>query len=142
MEQFLFKDADHVTRIEKLRDGCDKIVNQTYFKRFEKDEMDEVKENLMNTMINLKATEAELNEIKKDFKERIDVMKNDVNENIEKAKLRGESVTEECFIMYDYDEKQAAIYNCLGELIELRPLNSEERNKVIQFRGAKDGTNN
>jgi hypothetical protein len=142
MEQQLFKDLDHGLRIQKLRDGCDKVKEQTYFKRFDATEISEVKDVLTDTMINLKACESELNDIKKEFKERIDVMKDAINESLEKAKLRGEMVTEECYIMYDYDNNQAAVYNRMGERIELRPLNADERNKVIQFNERqKDGTN-
>lgn len=138
MDKVLFEKLDHSLRIQKLRNGCDKVIDHNYFKRFEKDELSQVKDDLTEKLIKIESLEDELATLKSEYKEQIDPLKKESKELLAVVKSKGELVTEECYLMYDYDEKQAGIYNRMGELVDQRPLKAEEYQKTIKLTGTND----
>lgn len=138
MEKHLFENLDHHSRIQKLSNGCDKVVDHVYFKRFEKDELVQTKDDLSEALIKIDSLEMELADLKAEYKERLDPLKKEGKELLSLIKSKGEMVTEECYVMYDYDEKQAGVYNRMGELVELRPLKGDEYQKTIKLNGTND----
>ncbi len=139
MEQQMFTGDTPEKRRQMLYDNCEKVEELEYRREFDNEELAELKEHLSKFLIQLKKLEEELAEEKKSFKERMDPLKQTVNETLNKIRDGSELIKQVCYKFMDWDQKQIGYYNDQGELVMERPMLKTERQSSIFT--LKDGTN-
>ncbi len=112
-----------------LKTSCDKVVNFTYLQKLSNEELNEVKSELSETMIEKDQIDSEFDEVKSDYKGRVKPLKNKVISMLRLLKDKAKTVTEECYVMFEGE--YAVYYNSDGEEVYKRPLEVSERQKTI-----------
>lgn len=143
MEKFILKNEPIEKRRGLLKESCDKIIDFSYMKNFEPDELVDFKNRLSDIMISVDEIETELDDIKSEFKEKLKPLKSEVKELLTWIRNKALSVKEECYMMYE--KEKALIYNGAGELVHERPLTAPEKQSTIFKIGRdnkKEATNN
>ena len=123
-----------------LRDSCDQIVEKSYTRRFNQDEINMKRAELADKHIEISELEAELNEIKAQYKGRLKPLIETVGRILDELKSGGEYVKEDCYKFVDVDEGKTAFYAKDGIKIEERAILPEERQRNM-FQTLRTGTN-
>lgn len=135
MEKTLFADYPKDERLQMLEDNADAVEVISYLKHFESDELAEMKDDLVNALIQIHEYNLELAQIKSKYKEKIKPLAELVNENQEKIKMRAESIKGKCFKLVDYEAKMVGYYNPLGNLVFERPASRDEaQTNIVSMR--------
>lgn len=141
MEKLLAQDYTGESRERFLKDNCDKVEEIGYMKPFTAEELDDMKNELAETSI-------QINDIEEKKKAQMEVIKEQMKPLLEqKAELltnikqKSQYVNENCFKFIDYTEGMVGYYNSEGELVECRPIRADERQLTI-FRDLRTGTDN
>ena len=143
MESKLFQNETPEERIILLRDNAEKTEEMTFHRPLSVEEVEKDKSDFSQNAIEISAIEDELAGIKEEFKARIKPKKELYQKLLSSIKTRSKEVTEDVFIIADYDEKMMGIYNSNGELITSRRMVAEEMqmsinsNRVLKI--AKNG---
>jgi hypothetical protein len=115
--------------LETLKNSCDKVVDFNYMKSFTPEEISEFKNELLTVMIDVDVIETKLQEIKDEYKEKLNPLKKNVKNLLTWLRDKARTVTEECYV--NYEGEYAVFYNADGEQIYKRPLEVSERQKTI-----------
>lgn len=127
MEKTLGKEyANRAERIAFLKDNCDACENKGYMKPYTPEELQEHKENLANTCIEIAQVESELRQVKAEYKGRLKPLREERESMVSNIKAKAEYVTEVCFRFTDKEKKETAYYNEDGDMIECRPATANE----------------
>jgi hypothetical protein len=135
--------SSELERVAFLKDNCDTVEHRGYMKRFTPEQLIQMKETLSEVSI-------EINDIEEEKKLAMETFKTQLKPHLEeKAKIlkglkqKAEFVEENCYKFIYQEEKMVGYYNSEGELIEARPIQSDEMQGTIfqMNRDLKTGTN-
>lgn len=118
-------------RKQFLLDNADEVVEMSYSKSFDADELAKKKTELAEKSIKIN----DLNEAIKDYKEKVGLelkpLKEEVKNLLGDIKAKSRIVTEKCYKIVDEDERMACFYNAEGVLVSSRPATKEELSPTI-----------
>ena len=118
-------------RKQFLLDNADEVVEMSYSKSFDADELAKKKTELSEKSIKIN----DLNEAIKDYKEKVGLelkpLKEEVKILLGDIKAKSRIVTEKCYKIVDEDERMACFYNAEGVLVSSRPATKEELSPTI-----------
>ena len=118
-------------RKQFLLDNADEVVEMSYSKSFDADELAKKKTELAEKSIKIN----DLNEAIKDYKEMVGLelkpLKEEVKNLLGDIKAKSRIVTEKCYKIVDEDERMACFYNAEGVLVSSRPATKEELSPTI-----------
>lgn len=132
----LFEDADPIQRKQLLIDNADDVVEMSYHKSFDSDQLANRKEDLVNTSIKIAELEKDIADYRAQVNEELKPLKKQRDQLISDLKSKGEDVFEKCYKMVNTEEKVAEFYNAEGYCIMTRPATREELSPNI-FRMSK-----
>ena len=132
----LFEDADPIQRKQLLIDNADDVVEMSYHKSFDSDQLANRKEDLVNTSIKIAELEKDIADYRAQVNEELKPLKKQRDQLISDLKSKGEDVFEKCYKMVNTEEKVAEFYNAEGYCIMTRPATRDELSPNI-FRMSK-----
>jgi len=138
MDKVLGQDYKGAKRVQFLRDNCEKVEEKRYMKPFSPDEVSTMKDELSETAISIDDIETKKKEQNALLKQEISPLKTQKSRLLLLIKNKAELVTEDCFKIVDFDNKEVGYYNADGILIESRPMRPDEGQRTINL---KTGTN-
>ena len=132
MQKVLGQDINDLdARKQFLLDNADEVVEMSYSKSFDADELAKKKTELAEKSIKIN----DLNEAIKDYKEMVGLelkpLKEEVKNLLGDIKAKSRIVTERCYKIVDEDERMACFYNAEGVLVSSRPATKEELSPTI-----------
>lgn len=141
MEKTLGKEySDPIRRRQFLEDNCDRVVEMGYMRAFAQEKVQELKEKLAETSIEIGEIETEKKAATAQFNAALKPLQDERADILRGIKERAEYVEEECFKFVDNDDKMVGFYNAEGDLIESRPASPEELQGTIFQLERKTGT--
>lgn len=139
MKDIMLADTPVEQREEILRNSCDQILERSYTRKFDQDEINERRSELANVIIQIADLEQELAEVRADYKGKIKPMQERVSKLRDELKVGGDWIKGDCFKFVDEDEGKVGIYSPEGYLLEQRPMTQDERQRNV-FRAIRTGT--
>jgi hypothetical protein len=139
MNKKLYKDESPEKRKEYLKNGADKIESLSYIKKFTSEEIREFKDNLSDLSIKKDGIDTDFDVVKQSFKEQLKPIKKEIKTTLTYLRDKARSVTEDCYVVYNYDNNSTEFYNGEGEMVYSRPMETSELQKTI-FSIDKTGT--
>ena len=139
MDKVLGQEYNGKDRVSFLRDNCDAVEDLGYTKSLPNDEIEALKDRLVENNIQLRDVRADKKAANKEFNDQIKQLEESNDEVTGKLKAKSEFVTEPCFKFVDEDAREVGYYNNEGLLVYSRPARPEELNKNI-FRMSRTGT--
>lgn len=118
-------------REQMLRDNCDQIVERSYTRKFDQEEINERRADLANVAIQKADLEQSLAEIRADYKGKIKPLEERIVKLRDELKAGGDWIKGDCFKFVDEEEKMVGFYSPEGYLLEQRPMTPEERQRNI-----------
>lgn len=142
VDEIMFLEIPVEDREQVMRDNCDQIIERSYTKKFNQDEINARRAEYANVGIQVSELEKELAEIRADFKGRIKPLLERMSGILDEIKSGGEWVTSDVFLFKDMESGMAAIYTPDGHLLEKRPLTPGEKQSTIMtaLRNFRTGT--
>lgn len=131
MKDIMLADTPIEQREQILRDSCDQIVERSYTRRFDQQEINERRASLANVSIQIADLEQELAEIRADYKGRIKPLQERIVKLRDELKAGGDWVKGDCFKFVFEDEGMVGFYSPEGHLLEARPMTQEEKQKNV-----------
>lgn len=149
MEKTLGKEyANLRERRAYLEDNSDGVIEMGYMKSFEPEKVQELKERLAETSIEISEREEAKKASAVQFNAELKPLQEEKAKLMRGIKERAEYVKEECFKIVDADEKMVGFYNSEGDLIESRQAYPNELQGTIHqtlrgqtFHETRTGTN-
>ena len=139
MKDIMLADTPVEQREEILRNSCDQILERSYTRKFDQDEINERRSELANVIIQIADLEQELAEVRVDYKGKIKPLQERVSKLRDELKVGGDWIKGDCFKFVDEDEGKVGIYSPEGYLLEQRPMTQDERQRNV-FRAIRTGT--
>ena len=142
MKDIMLADTPIEQREQILRDSCDQIVERSYTQKFDQEEINERRADLVSASIRVADLEQELAEIRADYKGKIKPLQERISKLRDELKAGGEYVKGDCFKFVDEDEKMVGFYTPTGYLLDQRAMTQEERQRNVfrAIRNEKTGT--
>lgn len=131
MKDIMLADTPIEQREQILRDSCDQIVEKSYTRKFDQQEINERRASLANVSIQIADLEQELAEIRADYKGRIKPLQERIVKLREELKAGGEWVKGDCFKFVFEDEGVVGFYSPIGYLVDSRAMSQEERQRNV-----------
>ena len=132
MDKVLFQNArTEEERVQCLQDNCNSIEKVAYNKSYPVEEVEEMREQLVQIAIKLKTIKAEKKEVMKGYNDTIKGIECDMDDLTESLASGSRAVEEDCYKFVDYDERVVGYYNRDGVLIKQRPARKNELQKTI-----------
>lgn len=141
LEKLIGPSTPGIDKIQFLKDNCDEVEKLGYTRNFTQDELDGMKDDLADVSIDINDIEVEKKETNAEFKKRLDTLKDERKDLLEKIRTRSEFVNEECFKFIDHESETTGYYNKEGELVSTRRIKPEERQTNIRQFARLTGTN-
>lgn len=142
MDKFLGLECESgFERQDFLSSNCDAIEDLGYVKQLPNEEIDELKDRLVENNIQLRDVRADKKAAMKDFGDQIKQLEESNDETTKKLKERSEYVTEPCFKFIDENAKEVGYYNNEGMLVYSRPARPEEVQRTVFSEIRRTGTN-
>ncbi len=134
MDKFLGQESKSgLERRSFLQSNCDAVEDLGYVKPIPSQEIDELKDRLVENNIQLRDVRADKKAANKDFNDQIKQLEDNNEETTKKLKERSEYVTEPCYKFVDDEAKETGYYNSEGVLVYSRPSRPEElQNNVFR----------
>lgn len=143
VDEIMFLELPVEDREQVMRDNCDQIIERSYTKKFDQDEINARRAEYANVGIQVAELEKQLAEMRADYKGRIKPLLERMSGILDEIKSGGEwVVTTDVFLFKDMDSGMAAIYAPDGHLLEKRPLTPGEKQPTIMsaIRNFRTGT--
>lgn len=140
MDKLLGQEYEGKARASFLRDNCDAVEDLGYTKALPTEEMEALKDRLVENNIRLRDVKADKKAANKEFNDQIKQLEESNDEVTGKLKNRSEFVCEPCYKFIDQDARQTGYYNSEGLLVYCRPIRPEEMQKTIFQQIRKNGT--
>lgn len=142
VNEIMLMDLPKEEREQVMRDNCDQIIERSYTKKFDQEEINARRAEYADVGIQIAELEKELAEIRADYKGRIKPLLERMSGILDEIKSGGEWVTTEVFLFKDMESGMAAIYTPDGYLLEKRPLTPGEKQPTIMtaLRNFRTGT--
>lgn len=138
----MLADVQIADRAQILRDSCDQIEERGYTRKFDQEEINDLRGELTQVSIKIKDLTNELAEIKSEFKNKTKPLGERLDKIIEELKVGGEYVKGECFKFIDNELGKVGWYSPEGYLLEERSMRPEERQRTAFQALRMTGTNN
>lgn len=139
MDRFLGQDIQDLReRTQFLRDNADGIEELGYTKQLPSEELERLKEELVENNIQLRDVRADKKAANKEYNEQIKQLEEEGEEVTAKLKSRTIFVNEPCYKFVEGDE--VGYYNSEGLLVFSRPARPEERQRTIFLELRRSGT--
>lgn len=142
VDEIMFLELPVEDREQVMRDNCDQIIERSYTKKFDQEEINARRAEYADVGIQVAELEKQLAEIRADYKGRIKPLLERMSGILDEIKSGGEWVTTEVFLFKDMESGMAAIYAPDGHLLEKRPLTPGEKQPTIMtaLRSFRTGT--
>lgn len=142
VDEIMCSDLPVEEREQVMRDNCDQIIERSYTKKFDQEEINARRAEYADVGIQVAELEKQLAEIRADYKGRIKPLLERMSGILDEIKSGGEWVTTEVFLFKDMESGMAAIYTPDGYLLEKRPLTPGEKQPTIMtaLRSFRTGT--
>lgn len=132
MQKHLAQDIiDLEQRRQFLLDNADEVVEMSYHKAFDADELADKKTQLAEASIRIN----DLEEQKKDYVQAIGLeikpLKEEKKRLLAEIKSKGQDVREKVYKIIDFDERMIGYYNAEGDLISSEPAKSKDLQRTI-----------
>lgn len=131
MDKVLGQEFEGIQRVNFLRDNCYAVEKLGYTKPISNEQLEGLKEKLVENNIQLRDVRADKKAANKLFNEQIKQLEEDNDEVTGKLKERSEYVTEECYKFVEDETREVGYYNSEGVLVYSRPARPEEMQKTI-----------
>jgi hypothetical protein len=135
----LFENYAKPDRIQALRDNAERVEDFSYFREYEPEELDVLKDEYFQDAGELQNHENILKAAKDEFKTNAGPIKEKMKESFNGIRNKGRTVTEKVFLLADHESSMMEYYNEAGELIHGRRLLADE--KQLRIPMTKNGTN-
>lgn len=130
MDKFLGHNiSDPLERAQFLRDNADGIESLGYTKSIPTQELEDLKEKLVENNIQLRDVRADKKAANKEYNDQIKQLEEENDEVTAKLKSRTDFVTEPCYKFIEGND--VGYYNSEGILVFQRPARPEERQRTI-----------
>lgn len=142
VDEIMCSDLPVEEREQVMRDNCNQIIERSYTRKFDQDEINQRRAEYANVGIQVAELEKELAELRADYKGKIKPLLERMSGILDEIKSGGEWVKTDCFLFKDMEEGMAAIYSPDGYLLEKRPLTPGEKQPTIMsaIRNFRTGT--
>jgi len=132
MDKVLGQDCESKReRIEFLDSNCDAVEDLGYVKALPSEQLEELKERLVENNIQLRDVRADKKAANKEFNDQIKQLEESNDETTKMLKEKSEYVTEPCYKFVDDEAKEVGYYNNEGVLVFSRPARPEEMQKTV-----------
>lgn len=131
MDKVLGQEYEGKARIDFLRDNCDAVEDLGYTKQLPNEEIEALKNRLVENNIQLRDVRADKKAANKEFNDQIKQLEESNDEVTGKLKAKSEFVTEACFKFVDTETREVGYYNREGLLVYCRPGRPEEMQKSM-----------
>lgn len=131
MDKVLGQEYEGKGRVSFLRGNCDAVEDLGYTKALSNEQIEELKDRLVENNIQLRDVRADKKAANKEFNDQIKQLEESNDEVTGKLKAKSEFVTEPCYKFVDEDAREVGYYNNEGLLVYSRPARPEELNKNI-----------
>lgn len=142
MDKVLGQEYEGKARIDFLRDNCDAVEDLGYTKQLPNEEIEALKDRLVENNIQLRDVRADKKAANKEFNDQIKQLEESNDEVTGKLKAKSEFVTEACFKFVDMETREVGYYNSEGLLVYSRPARPEELQKTMFQTLRRTGTDN
>lgn len=142
MDKVLGQEYEGRARIDFLRDNCDAVEDLGYTKALPNEEIESLKDRLVENNIQLRDVRADKKAANKEFNDQIKQLEESNDEVTGKLKAKSEFVTEACYKFVDNEEREVGYYNSEGLLVYSRPARPEELQKTMFQTLRRTGTDN
>lgn len=140
MDKVLGQEYEGKARIDFLRDNCDAVEDLGYTKQLPNEEIEALKDRLVENNIQLRDVRADKKAANKEFNDQIKQLEESNDEVTGKLKAKSEFVTEACFKFVDTETREVGYYNREGLLVYCRPGRPEEMQKSMFSPALRTGT--
>lgn len=140
MDKVLGQEYEGKARIDFLRDNCDAVEDLGYMKQLPNEEIEALKNRLVENNIQLRDVRADKKAANKEFNDQIKQLEESNDEVTGKLKAKSEFVTEACFKFVDTETREVGYYNREGLLVYCRPGRPEEMQKSMFSPVLRTGT--
>ena len=140
MDKVLGQEYEGKARIDFLRDNCDAVEDLGYTKQVPNEEIEALKDRLVENNIQLRDVRADKKAANKEFNDQIKQLEESNDEVTGKLKAKSEFVTEACFKFVDTETREVGYYNREGLLVYCRPGRPEEMQKSMFSPVLRTGT--
>lgn len=140
MDKVLGQEYEGKARIDFLRDNCDAVEDLGYTKQLPNEEIEALKDRLVENNIQLRDVCADKKAANKEFNDQIKQLEESNDEVTGKLKAKSEFVTEACFKFVDTETREVGYYNREGLLVYCRPARPEEMQKSMFSPVLRTGT--
>lgn len=140
MDKVLGQEHEGKARIDFLRDNCDAVEDLGYTKQLPNEEIEALKDRLVENNIQLRDVRADKKAANKEFNDQIKQLEESNDEVTGKLKAKSEFVTEACFKFVDTETREVGYYNREGLLVYCRPGRPEEMQKSMFSPVLRTGT--
>ncbi len=140
MDKVLGQEYEGKARIDFLRDNCDAVEDLGYTKKLPNEEIEALKDRLVENNIQLRDVRADKKAANKEFNDQIKQLEESNDEVTWKLKAKSEFVTEACFKFVDTETREVGYYNREGLLVYCRPGRPEEMQKSMFSPVLRTGT--
>ena len=140
MDKVLGQEYEGKARIDFLRDNCDAVEDLGYTKQLPNEEIEALKDRLVENNIQLRDVRADKKAANKEFNDQIKQLEESNDEVTGKLKAKSEFVTEACFKFVDTETREVGYYNREGLLVYSRTGRPEEMQKSMFSPVLRTGT--
>lgn len=140
MDKVLGQEYEGKARIDFLRDNCDAVEDLGYTKQLPNEEIEALKDRLVENNIQPRDVRADKKAANKEFNDQIKQLEESNDEVTGKLKAKSEFVTEACFKFVDTETREVGYYNREGLLVYCRPGRPEEMQKSMFSPVLRTGT--
>lgn len=124
---YKLKDLSPIERHSILEGDNAGIEEGLYVKPLTDQETSIMQSEMVAVMIQRSLLEAEFDQVKKDYKDKIELLKEQINEALGNLKNRTQEVTGRLYKMIDYDNKAVHFVDPEGNVVSSRMMKPEER---------------
>ena len=127
-------------RIKFLKDNCDVIEELGYTKQYDNEKIEELKDQLVETSIQMRDVKADKKDATKMYNEQIKQLEERSEEVTKGLKEKAEFVNETCYRFLDQETRTVGFYSAEGLLVLQRPARPEEMQTSIKMEYQRTGT--
>lgn len=137
---FLYQGKTPDERLKLLRDSAVKTEQRNYARSLTQPEVDAEKGSYAQDGIDKRKLEAELENTVKDYRKRINNLKERMDGRLDKIQTCKMDVSGTLYLIPDYTSKRMMFYDAMGELIDSRDMLPNEMQGRLTFSGNTNGT--
>lgn len=140
MENQILKDVNPQERIETLKANSFAVEKFTFSRELDQGEVQELQGGLSQKLIKVDQEDQKLKIAKEAYKSVVKPIKEEIKGSLQKIRSQMEEVTEEVYLMKDYEENKVGFYSKDGKLVFERNMKEEEKQYSINEHLRKTGT--